>query len=280
MSNSKVLFQELSKSIHLPDNRDEIESIVYIILEHQFGITRSDVMAGKEITNEDSQSLNHIIARINTYEPVQYILGQADFFGRKFFVDPSVLIPRQETEVLISEILKRRLPANPKILDIGTGSGCIAITLALEIPGSLVTATDISKEALSVAVRNANTVQANVEFIHHDILQDTLPWEGFDLVVSNPPYISAGEKNKMHRNVLDYEPHLALFSEKDPLLFYKNIADKGRKALNEKGVVLVEINEHFSNETLSIFKAAHFSNCAIIKDIQEKDRVIIAYQEI
>jgi release factor glutamine methyltransferase len=279
MSNSKVLFQELSKSIQLPDDKGEIESIVYMILEHQFGITRSDVLAGKEITNDDFQLLYDIIARINRHEPVQYILGEADFFGRKFFVNPSVLIPRQETEILISEILKYRLPGNPKLIDIGTGSGCIAITLALEIPGSVVKATDVSKDALKVAVRNAHAAKASIEFMHHDILEDDLPGGGFDLIVSNPPYISAGERNGMHKNVLDHEPHLALFSEKDPLLFYKNIADKSKKALRKKGTVLVEINEHFGKETLSIFEA-HFSACVIIKDMQKKDRVIIAQQEI
>lgn len=277
MPNSKVLFHELVKSIHLQEDRNEIESIVYMILEHELGITRSDVMAGKEAVAYSKESLNTMIKRINHHEPIQYVLGEADFFRRKFMVNRSVLIPRQETELLVSEILKLDLSGNSKILDIGTGSGCIAITLALELVGVQVTATDISKEALKVAQHNGDTLKAHITLLQHDILCEDISGS-YDVVVSNPPYISTEEKNEMKKNVLDYEPHLALFSERDPLLFYKSIAIKSRKALNKKGAVVVEINEYFSNETLSIFQAAGFSTCEILKDLQNKDRIIICKQ--
>jgi len=275
MSNSKVLFQELIKAIRLPEDREEIESIVYLIMEHEFSLTRSDIMAGKEVTPYQRQSLEKIILRINDNEPVQYVLGETHFFRRKFTVNHSVLIPRQETELLVREILNLDLPINSKILDIGTGSGCIAITLALELIAAQVTATDISKEALTVAQHNADTLKTHVTLLHHDILSAAIPGS-YDVIVSNPPYISAEEKNKMKKNVLDYEPHLALFSEHDPLLFYRRIAVNSRKALNKNGTVLVEINEHFGNETLSIFQSAGFSTCEIVKDLQNKDRILIA----
>ena len=275
MPNSKVLFQDLIKRIHIREHNDEIESIVYMILEHETGATRSDVMAAREIMAYDKESLEKIVTRINMHEPVQYILGEADFFRRKFIVNSSVLIPRQETELLVSAVLKLDLPVSPKILDIGTGSGCIALTLALELARAELTATDISEDALKVAMKNANALGTTVQFLRHDILHDDI--HGcFDVIVSNPPYISSQEKSDMNKNVVDYEPHLALFSENDPLLFYKNIAAKSRNVLNKNGTVLAEINEHFSKETLSVFQAAGFSTCKLVKDLQNKDRIIVA----
>jgi release factor glutamine methyltransferase len=275
MSNSKVLFQQLVRNIHLAESQDEVESIAYFILEHELGLTRTDVMVAKYIESYNKESFDKIIARINNHEPVQYILGEADFFGRKFYVNSSVLIPRQETELLIDEILKLDLPVSPKILDVGTGSGCIGITLALDLVGASVTATDISNEALQVAEQNASTLKASIQFLQHDILRD--PIQGnYDMIVSNPPYISFEEKSAMKRNVLDHEPHLALFSEPDTLLFYKNIAIKSRKTLTKKGMVAVEINEHFGILTREIFQKAGFSRCIIVKDLQNKDRIIIA----
>ncbi|HZX73023.1 MAG TPA: peptide chain release factor N(5)-glutamine methyltransferase [Cyclobacteriaceae bacterium] len=276
MSNSKVLFQELVKRIHVPENEDEIQSIVYMILEHQLGIKRSDVMMAKEFGSYNKGSLDLIIQRVNAQEPIQYILGDADFFGRKFLVNPSVLIPRQETELLIYRALKLSLPDQPKILDIGTGSGCIAITLALEIPKSKVVAIDISQSALTTALQNSNSLNAHVEFLTHDILTEDLPIDRFDLIVSNPPYISKEEKAGMQKNVLDYEPHLALFSEGDPLLFYRKIAQQAKRSLRQNGQVVVEINEHFGKETLSILQVAGFLKCELIKDMQNKDRIIVA----
>ena len=277
MKNSKEIFRNLQQQITLKEDLEEIQSILYLVAESVLGLSRADIISEKPVLFDSlkENKLNEVTARINRQEPIQYILGEADFFGRKFLVNSSVLIPRQETELLIHEILKFSFPKQAKILDIGSGSGCIAITLALEILEAEVTATDVSEKALIVAKQNADSMKASIQFLRHDILKDDIPGN-FDLIVSNPPYISKEEKNSMHKNVLDYEPHLALFSENDPMLFYREISAKAKKSLKKNGKVLVEINEHFGPETLSIFQHAGFSKCQLIKDLQNKDRILVA----
>ena len=276
MPNSKVLFQELVGRIHIQEEIEEVHSMVYMILDHELGMSRTAVMSGKDIPHYNVQSLDRIIERINLHEPLQYIFGEADFFRRKFRVNPHVLIPRPETEQLISVLLALIHNPKPKILDIGTGSGCIAITLALEIAHAQVTAIDISKEALIVAKQNSTMLAADVTFVNHDILSEDLELEKFDIVVSNPPYIAAEEKTSMHKNVLDFEPHLALFAEHDPLIFYKRIASLARKAGARKPIIVVEINARFGRETLAILRDAGYEQSELVKDLQDKERFIIA----
>ncbi|MBK5280005.1 MAG: peptide chain release factor N(5)-glutamine methyltransferase [Bacteroidia bacterium] len=275
MTNSKKLFNELVKSIRLDDSLDEIQSIVYLLLEEKLGLRRMDIMVGREIEPVAQDYFVEIVERINKQEPIQYILGKGEFYGRQFIVNNSVLIPRPETELLVGSVIESNV-SSPTILDIGTGSGCIATTLALEIPTSKVYAIDVSAEAILIAERNAINLMAEVHFSKLDILNDTLEGQ-FDIIVSNPPYVSMSERKAMKSNVVDYEPHLALFvSDENPLVFYKMIAKKGRLLLRREGKMYVEINEKYGREVTSIFKKAGYDNLIIKKDVNGKDRVVIA----
>ena len=276
MTNSKELFNELVNQVRLDETRDEICSIIYLLLEDKFGLTKVEVMTGKEIEPVKLDYFNDIIQRINRHEPIQYVLGKAEFYGRGFAVDGSVLIPRPETELLIRAVLKEK-KFSPTILDIGTGSGCIAITLAVEIPSSEVYAIDISEEALTVAQQNAKNLKAKVNFSKFDILANEKLEHRFDIIVSNPPYIAEREKKEMNSNVLDFEPPLALFvTDKDPLVFYKAIARRGKSLLKPGGKIFVEINERFGKELKQHFRNEGYSNVSIEKDINNKDRILMA----
>lgn len=278
MKNSKVLFDDFVRRITLSVDKEEIESIGFLVFESQFHLNRTDLLAAKSVAVSDAQLdwLHGVIARLNQHEPVQYILGEADFYGRKFKVDSNVLIPRPETEELVRMAIDRvKNIKHPKILDIGTGSGCIPITIALEIGGSAVWATDISEGALTTAKTNADAMGATVNFIQHNILQSEIALQALDLVVSNPPYITDHEKNVMEKNVLNYEPHLALFvRDNDPLIFYRAISDKAMSSLKPGGFLGVEINEKFGVEAARLFTAAGFKAVEIIKDLTGKPRVV------
>lgn len=275
MSNSKTLFDDFVSRITLNETREEIEMIAGLVFEKLFSITPTDLMKGKsiELSADQVRYVNQVAQRINTGEPVQYILRQAHFYGRPFYVDPFVLIPRPETEELVSSVLKHS-PLHTA-LDIGTGSGCIPITLSLERPDVKVYATDISKQALAVAKSNCLTLNASVEFLEHNILTEEIPFTNLDVVVSNPPYIGHSEKASMKRNVLEYEPHLALFvSDEEPLVFYKVIAAKSKKALRKGGAIMFEINERFGKEVSAILTQEGYHDVLLIKDINGKDRIV------
>lgn len=280
MTNSKELFNDLVSRITLNEDKSEIQSIVYLLLEKKFGLTLTQILAGKEIAFVDPSDFDLLIEQLNHHVPIQYLLGEADFYGRIFKVNPSVLIPRPETEFLIHEIknhLLRKNSVSSKILDIGTGSGCIAITLALEIKEADVQATDISKQALTTAQQNAANLTASVKFYEHDILHDEIAFGSFDVVVSNPPYIAEQEKTEMKQNVLAHEPHLALFApQHDPLAFYKVIASKSKNVLSSGGSVWVEINEHFGEEVVALFQQQGYHAVRIIKDLDDKNRIVTA----
>jgi release factor glutamine methyltransferase len=283
MKNSKDLFRDLRKQITLSEDAAEIESMLYLVLEHVAGITRSNVISQKEIslTEKEEQRFEEVIKRLNTQEPVQYILGKADFFGRVFGVNPSVLIPRPETELLIEAVKKQISNVPGKILDIGTGSGCIAITLAKELPSKTLFAFDISEAALKTASENATDLSAHVDFRKTDILKGNIPFSDLEVIVSNPPYVTFSEKLSMNDNVLKHEPHLALFvPDDDPLVFYKAIAKKGFKALMPGGKIFVEINEQFGKETEDVFRMEGFTMIRSIKDLQGKDRVVVATKPV
>ena len=228
--------------------------------------------------NRTKKKINEVISRINAEEPVQYILGSTYFYGRKFNVNPAVLIPRSETEILIEEVLKEIDPFSPGIiLDIGTGSGCIGITLAKELPAKRVLAIDVSEGALKTASENAQQLGASVEFLKVNVLTDNLPALPLEVLVSNPPYVTDSESHTMKKNVLDYEPHLALFvPDHDPFVFYSMIARKGYASLTETGKVFVEINERYGDEVSDIFKDAGFNTIRMVKDLQGKNRIVSA----
>lgn len=273
MTNSKELFSEVVRRINLPEDKAEIESIAYLLLDKKWNINQTDVLAQKQITVNQTE-VDAYIERINTHEPIQYILGEADFFGRSLRVTHDVLIPRPETELLVHEIIRHtKLIDQPTILDIGTGSGCIAISLALETP-AVVHAIDVSLNALKVAQENATRLNATVSFSQQDILTEPIT-DKFDLIVSNPPYISQQEKQNMKPNVLNYEPHTALFAPgEDALLFYKVIAQRAHHALKPGGSLWFEINEHYAKEICEIVKANGFEGASILKDWNGKKRVV------
>jgi release factor glutamine methyltransferase len=278
MTNSKELFNDLVSRVTLAEDKSEIQSIIYLLLEKKMKLTRMEVLSNKTIHSVDPTSFDIYIQQINLHVPIQYILGEAEFYGRTLNVNSSVLIPRPETELLIHEIVSDCKTPSPGILDIGTGSGCIAITLALEIPTATVYATDISRDAINIASKNASVLGASIAIHEHNILTDEITFGQFDVIVSNPPYISHPEKKEMKRNVLDYEPHLALFvPDEDPLVFYKAIASKSKKALLPGGTVWVEINEHFGKEVVTLFEEQGFHSIRIIKDLDQKDRMVVAY---
>ena len=230
----------------------EAKAIAQMVYEVRFGLSLSDLYLGKDtqLSADDQAELQEIAERLQQNEPVQYILGVADFCGRTFHVEPGILIPRPETEHLCRLISQSAvLPPTPRVLDIGTGSGCIAITLALELPGSQVTAWDISPIALRVAKDNAQRLGADITFKEVDML--SVPYSppfggvggGFDLIVSNPPYICDCEADQMEANVLDYEPEIALFvPDDDPLKFYVPIMNYAQSALHPDGQLWLETN--------------------------------------
>lgn len=286
MKNSKALFQDLVKQITLNEDQDEKHSMVYGILENILGLSRTDILCEKQIdtSHKIEAKLSDVIKRVNQHEPIQYIFGEAYFFGRKFNVTPSVLVPRPETEELVRLIIlemknrsvySKGINSKIKILDIGTGSGCISISLALEIANTEVLAIDISEDALHLAKQNASSLNVQVQFSRLDILHDEIPFQNLDVMVSNPPYIALSEKKDMGNNVVDHEPHLALFVEdNDALIFYKAIASKSKKVLKSGGLLAVEINERFGKEVAYLFEQNNFQEVEIIKDLSGKDRIV------
>ena len=257
----------------------EAENIADMLIEFCTEITRTEriITKNKLLSIDHEQLLMKSIDRLINHEPIQYIIEKAWFYRHEFKVNKNVLIPRPETEELIQHIIKNNSSENPSIIDIGTGSGCIAISLKKNITCQ-VTAIDISEQALSIADYNANKLEADITFKSINFLDET-KWNSlgyYDIIVSNPPYIKNKEQSEMHKNVLEYEPHLALFVEDDdPLLFYRKIAMFGKSNLNPNGYIYVEINESLGEETTNLFQEYQY-NTAIYKDLQGKERIIVA----
>ena len=280
---------------------DEAKAIVRWVLDVRFGLSWADILCGKvtELSANDQTELEKIMCRLEKGEPVQYIIGVADFCGRQFHVEPGVLIPRPETAELCRLILStdlhgqirniREIPchSDANILDIGTGSGCIAITLALEMPEAKVTAWDISDDALHIASENASRLGAKVTFKHRDALSISLTSHllpitpHYDLIVSNPPYICNQEADGMAQNVLDYEPHEALFGpEEDPTLFYKRIGDYASIALKPGGWLYFELNPLTADEVSAYLEALGFIETEIRCDQFGKRRFLKTMKKI
>ena len=252
----------------------EIISWAYISIEHCLDYNRSDciIHADKQITTELSDRFKQIIAALKTNKPVQYILGETEFYGLKFIVNEHTLIPRPETEELVDWILKEEFSS---ALDIGTGSGCIPIVLAKNT-NAIISAIDVSEDALVVAKENAKINGVEINFFRQDILKTaTLP--KVDVIVSNPPYVLELEKKLMATNVFEYEPHLALFvSDNDPLLFYKKIGLLAAESLNKGGKLFFEINEKYGAEIVALLSKIGFVDIALKKDVNDKDRMLKA----
>jgi release factor glutamine methyltransferase len=275
MSNYSELVQKLSSQLEIYDTQ-EATSLVNWLLEHHLGLRKVDMMHFLE-EKELPQKLWDDFDRLKKGEPIQYILGKAPFYGHEFLVNSYTLIPRNETEELVHLILKENKSPGLKVLDIGTGTGCIPISLALELNKAEVYGLDISKEALEVAHQNAKLLHAEVSFLKCNILDELPPVEDLDILVSNPPYIPEMGKAEMHRNVLDFEPELALFvPNEDPLLFYRVIAEKGKKLLKPGGKLYFEIHEEFGADVLSLLEEKEYDELRLLKDLNGKDRMITA----
>ncbi|WP_418698720.1 peptide chain release factor N(5)-glutamine methyltransferase [Bacteroides sp.] len=257
----------------------EAANLSRIICCEMLGQSTVDYYLGKDmiLSPKEEKELESILSRLCNSEPIQYIQGTARFLGRTFRVSPGVLIPRPETEELVELMLKDVSPSS-RILDIGTGSGCIAVTLSKELPEAQVTAWDISEEALAIARSNNELLQASVRFALCDILTyQPAPSDRFDVIVSNPPYVMEAEKQDMERNVLDWEPFLALFvPDSDPLRFYRRIGELGLKMLAAGGKLYFEINRAFGEATVAMLRAQGYADACIRKDISGNDRYVIA----
>lgn len=257
----------------------EIKSFTKIIFTEVFHLNMLDIYMGKDINLSANQlrELDEILVRLQKYEPIQYIVGCETFFGMSFHVTPAVLIPRPETEELVSLIIKENAGYPARILDIGTGSGCIAISLSKNLPQSKVSSWDVSEEALLVARQNNDVLGASVSFNQVDILEYQPNDEAFDVIVSNPPYVTVSERVDMEENVLHWEPSLALFvPDNDPLLFYRKIAEIGLRLLTPNGNIYFEINQAFGKETAELLLGLGYRNAEIVKDIFGKDRIVKA----
>lgn len=258
----------------------EGEAVIALIFLFVKGWHRVDMIMheGDDLSDFTKSQIDNILRRLIKGEPIQYITGQARFYGLDFSVTPDVLIPRPETAELVDFIVKFAAGKEDlRVMDIATGSGCIAIALARTLPFARVTASDISPKALEVARRNAQNLKVKVNFIEADLLRMTLPPDNYDIIVSNPPYVCNEEKAGMERNVLDYEPAQALFvPDDDPLIFYKHITILATKALAPGGGLFLEINPRFSSEMRSLLEEKGFEQIEIIKDSYGHDRMATA----
>lgn len=297
-------FRDELKNIY---TKDEIEIFIAYCFEEYLNLKRPDIFLNFNSTISESELLkfNFAVKDLKQHKPIQYILGKSNFYGLEFIVNKNVLIPRPETEELVQLIINENGKARPwnqdrrtknqepraknqdtshltspfSILDIGTGSGCIPIVLKKNMPSASVYATDISIEALELAKKNAKVNTVSVDFFQHDILSlkalSLYPDLKFDILVSNPPYISISEKEQMQKNVIDYEPHLALFvSDKDPLIFYAAIADFALKHLKANGKLYLEINQRFGFEIKQMLENKGFRNVLLVKDINNNNRIL------
>jgi len=260
----------------------EAAAIAYLYVQTKLGLQRYELaLRGQEqVEDVKMAEIERDVEKLAQGCPVQYVLGETEFYGLPFKVNPSVLIPRQETEELVQMVVERYKGQSVKIWDIGTGSGCIAVTLAKMLPNAKLFATDISEEALHVARRNAELNGVEITFARHDMRDaEHLPFGGlrFDVVVSNPPYIPASDRPTMHRNVTDYEPSLALFvPDDDKLRCYKAVAHIGKCVLNPGGRIYVETYHDFHNELAELFHQQGFADIQSIKDLNGKLRFVEA----
>ena len=273
----------------------EIDSFFFLILEEYMDLKRIDVVLKSDFYL-DKKSLNLMQIATKQLEqeiPIQYIIGKTEFFGLPFNVNKEVLIPRPETEELVEQVLNEisliktcktssdlaSKEKQFKILDIGTGSGCIAISLKKQLPSSEISAMDVSDKALRVANKNALLNQVDINFIHQDILKTTNLDKLYNVIVSNPPYVRELEKKEIKNNVLNNEPHLALFVDnKNPLLFYNKIAELAKKFLTKNGQLHLEINQYLGKETIKLLAEKGFKNIQLKKDIFANDRIISAFK--
>ena len=261
--------------------KEEVDSFFFILIEHYFGISRIQLAVDHDLVAQDSEKLTNALSLLKQHVPLQYIIGETEFYGLPFKVSQDVLIPRTETEELVAWILNKVSTEDTiNILDIGTGSGCIAISLAKHLINAKIYALDVSAKAIKIAKQNAAMHGVDVEFIEADILMDNLSdyrsLNGeFDIIVSNPPYVREKEKQLMKPNVLDNEPHLALFvKDENPLLFYDAITRFASRNLKSQGQLYFEINEYLGRDMIVLLNDNKFEHIELKQDIFKKDRMI------
>lgn len=276
--------KSLSEALTDLYSKEEINSLYFTLVEHYTELTKVDALTQPNyvLSSQKQKMLKKCITELADSKPIQYILGETVFFGNRFFVNEDVLIPRQETEELIAWILENTPENQPfSLIDIGTGSGCIAISIAKERPKAHISALDISEKALAIAKQNALINHANICWIHQNILTTNQLPEKYDFIVSNPPYVRHSEKKEIHPNVLLHEPHLALFvSDENPLLFYEKIATLAQKHLNENGKLFFEINQYLSKETQELLEQIGFENTQLRKDLNGNYRMACSSNSI
>jgi release factor glutamine methyltransferase len=254
-------------------SKEEAENLVFWLLEHHLSLKRSDLQVATPPDLPDE--LQKDFQRLLTGEPIQYILGEAPFYGRNYLVTRDTLIPRNETEELVHLILKENRSSGLRILDLGTGTGCIPISLALELSSSEVYAVDVSAAALEVARQNAATLGAKVEFLEGDLLGKIPVLDPLDLIVSNPPYVPLRDQAEMHANVLNFEPHLALFvPDEDPFVFYRAIGIWGKQLLKLGGKLYLEIYENLAEELVQLLHSLGYDQVQVHQDLNGKHRMI------
>jgi len=278
-----MLLKEIKKVFHTELDaiygKEEVSSFFYLLIEHYLGLERFILAVQPEliITKEEGSPLFEALSKLKLQVPIQYIIGKTHFMDLDFVVNKNVLIPRPETEELVRWVLDdfSTVKSDLKILDIGTGSGCIAVSLAKNLPKAKVYAIDVSEEALAVAKETAKLNGVEIYFINADILEVNDLDDKFDIIVSNPPYVRMLEKQEMKNNVLDNEPELALFvADDNPLIFYKKIIELAAKNLIDKGVLYFEINQYLGKETQSLLEATNFSEIELRKDFFGNDRML------
>ncbi|WP_200974953.1 peptide chain release factor N(5)-glutamine methyltransferase [Echinicola sp. 20G] len=280
MLSARELYQSTQSRLNVLYPPQESQTLVYWLMEHFLAIKRADILKNVEIKNLTA-AFEPAVKELEKGRPIQYILGVGPFYGRDFKVNHSVLIPRNETEELVHLIINENPDQDLKILDIGTGTGCIPITLFLEMEAVKIAALDISKAALAIARQNATELNADIDFFERDILKEEIPIYGLDIIVSNPPYVRELEKAEMHQNVLEHEPQLALFvTDDDPLIFYRTIAKKSLDALVPHGKIYFEINEAFGHEMHQMMASLGYEAIKIHQDMQGKDRILSAVKPL
>ena len=273
---ARALWQQLRETLCASRSLAEAEAEAYWLLEHFAGLGRTQVIVDASVANLPAGVLENALERLAQHEPIQYVLGEAWFYGRAFHVAPGVLIPRPETEELVQKALELHPHPHGIILDVGTGSGCIPITLKAEQPAWQVYGLDVSTEALQIAQTNANQLEVEVQWLEVDILHRMPEVPPLDLLISNPPYVRRLEAEQMEVKVLDHEPHLALFVEnEEPLLFYRRLADLAPQLLKSDGWLATEINEALGAGVADLYHRAGLQHVAIYKDMQGKDRVVV-----
>jgi release factor glutamine methyltransferase len=279
----KTIFQ---KELSFLYDEKEVDSFFYLILEQFHQKKRIDLALNPTIEMDALSRWENVVEELKKQKPIQYILGETEFYGLPFLVNENTLIPRPETEELVDLIIAESLKSSlgedelnevkvESVLDIGTGSGCIAISLAKNLVNTKVYAIDVSEKAIEMAQKNADVNKVEVHFIQKDILETAVLEQAFDIIVSNPPYVRMLEKSQIKSNVLEYEPHLALFvDDHDALLFYRKIAQLAQKNLKPNGKLYFEINQYLGKETVNLLEELSFKDVRLIKDIYGNDRMI------